>query len=199
MDQNEALLEAPTAPLTKWKNQPKLKDLKQDLQDAKPIHDVQQDKVKTWLDNMHVTGKAKPNTGTNRSAVQPKLIRKQAEWRYPALSDPFLSTDDVFNVRPVSWEDREAAKQNEVLLNHQFNIHLNKIAFIDEYVRTCTDEGTVIVRTGWEFKEEEYEDDFPIVEYQVNPAIAPQHEELARMREESPSEYEFDVLSLIHI
>ena len=193
MEKLEATLESPTRPLTNWKNAPQLKDLKQDLQDAKPIHDAQQAKIQTWLDNMHVTGSAKPKTGTNRSAVQPKLIRKQAEWRYPALSDPFLSTDDVFNVRPVSWEDRDAAKQNEILLNHQFNVHLNKIAFIDEYVRTCVDEGSVIVRTGWEFKEEEYEDDFPVVEYQVNPAMAPQHEQLAQMRQESPSEYEIDV------
>lgn len=193
MEKLEATLESPTRPLTNWKNAPQLKDLKQDLQDAKPIHDAQQAKIKTWLDNMHVTGSAKPNTGTNRSAAQPKLIRKQAEWRYPALSDPFLSTDDVFNVRPVSWEDRDASKQNEILLNHQFNVHLNKIAFIDEYVGTCVDEGSVIVRTGWEFKEEEYEDDFPVVEYQVNPAMAPQHEQLAQMQQESPSEYEFDV------
>ena len=193
MDQPKATFDTPAPPLTKWKNPPQLKDLKQDLQDAKPIHDAQQTKVQTWLDNMHVTGKARPNTGPNRSSVQPKLIRKQAEWRYPALSDPFLSTDDVFNVRPVTWEDRGAAKQNEILLNHQFNVHLNKIAFIDEYVRTCVDEGTVIVRTGWEFKEEEYEDDFPVVEYQVNEAMAPQHQQLAQMKEESPAEYELDV------
>lgn len=88
MDQREALLETPARPLTNWKNPPQLKDLKQDLQDAKPIHDIQQSKVKNWLDNMHVTGKAVPNTGANRSSVQPKLIRKQAEWRYPALTDP---------------------------------------------------------------------------------------------------------------
>ena len=128
MDQPKATFDTPTPSLTKWKNPPQLKDLKQDLQDAKPIHDAQQTKVQTWLDNMHVTGKARPNTGPNRSSVQPKLIRKQAEWRYPALSDPFLSTDDVFNVRPVTWEDRGAAKQNEILLYHQFNVHLNIVA-----------------------------------------------------------------------
>lgn len=193
MEQENSVMDQPVRSITNWKNPPQLKDLKQDLQDAKPIHDAHQSRVKGWLDNMHVVGKAKPDTGANRSAVQPKLIRKQAEWRYPALTDPFLSTDDVFNVRPVTWEDRDAAKQNEVLLNHQFNVHLNKVSFIDEYVRTCVDEGTVIVRTGWEFKEEEYEDEVPIVEYVINPEVQAQHEQLAQMQTESPSQYLFDV------
>src|SRR5205823_10045974 len=101
-----------------WANPPKLRDLKQHLEDARPIHAAQQSKIGEYLDNMHVTGKAAIKTAQGSSQVQPKLIRKQAEWRYPALSEPFLSTSDVFNVSPVSWEDREAARQNETLLNY---------------------------------------------------------------------------------
>ena len=58
MDQPKATFDTPTPSLTKWKNPPQLKDLKQDLQDAKPSHDVQQSKVQTWLDNMHEIGRA---------------------------------------------------------------------------------------------------------------------------------------------
>lgn len=179
--------------LTNWKNPPKLGDLKKDLLDAKPAHDTQKALVKTWLDNLNVEGNAKVQTAKGNSSIVPKLIRKQAEWRYPALSDPFLSTDDVFNVYPVSWEDKKAAQQNQMLLNHQFNNKIDKVQFIDDYVRTAVDEGTVIVRVGWEFEEEEYEDDFPVVQYVVNPDTGPMHEQLEQMRIESPATYELDV------
>ena len=179
--------------LTNWKNPPKLGDLKKDLLDAKPAHDTQKALVKTWLDNLNVEGNAKVKTAKGNSSIVPKLIRKQAEWRYPALSDPFLSTDDVFNVYPVSWEDKKAATQNQMLLNHQFNNKIDKVQFIDDYVRTAVDEGTVIVRIGWEFEEEEYVSDFPEVQYQINPEMGPMHEQLEQMRIESPATYELDV------
>lgn len=179
--------------LTNWKNPPKLGDLKKDLLDAKPAHDTQKSLVKTWLDNLNVDGNAKVKTAKGNSSIVPKLIRKQAEWRYPALSDPFLSTDDVFNVYPVSWEDKKAATQNQMLLNHQFNNKIDKVQFIDDYVRTAVDEGTVIVRVGWEFEEEEYVADFPEVQYQINPEMGPMHEQLEQMRIESPATYELDV------
>lgn len=180
-------------PLTNWKNPPKLKDLKQDLQDAKPIHDNQETKINGWLDNLNVTGKAAISTTGNNSKIVPKLIRKQAEWRYASLSEPFLSTDDIFNVSPVTWEDREAAEQNQLVLNNQFNTKIDKTRFIDEYVRAAVDEGTVIVRTGWEFHEEEYEEEVPIVQFRVNPEMGPMHEQLAQLLQTSPSQFATDV------
>jgi hypothetical protein len=184
-------LEAPA--LTNWKNPPTLRQLKQDLTFATPSHNLQKAKVGEYLDNLNVTGSAIVKTPKGNSSIVPKLIRKQAEWRYASLSEPFLSTDDVFNVRPVTWEDRAAAQQNELVLNHQFNVHIDKTKFIDEYVRAAVDEGTVIVRVGWEFQEEEYTDTFPVVEYRVNPDLAPMHEQLEQMKTESPSQYESDV------
>lgn len=193
MSTNTQSNEVETTPLTNWKNAPTVKDLKQDLLDAKPTHDTQETKIGEWLDNLNVTGKAKVTAPKNSSSIVPKLIRKQAEWRYAALSEPFLSTEDVFNVRPVTWEDREAAEQNQLVLNHQFNTHIDKTRFIDEFVRTAVDEGTVIVRVGWEFQEEEYTDNFPVVEYRINPELGPLHEHLAQLQAESPSQYATDV------
>lgn len=180
-------------PLTKWNNPPKLRDLKQHLEDARSIHASQVGKVDVYLDNMHITGQAKPDTPAGNSKVQPKLIRKQAEWRYPALSEPFLSTSDVFNVSPVSWEDRDAARQNEMVLNHQFNTKLDKVAFIDEYVRTAVDEGTVIVRVGWEFQEEQVTTQEPVVEFHFDSSFAPQLQQVQMMQQQSPSQFDTDV------
>ena len=193
MNQLNKTSEVETAPLTNWKNAPTLQNLKQDLLDAQSVHDAQETKIGEWLDNLNVTGKAKIQTAKGSSSIVPKLIRKQAEWRYASLSEPFLSTDDIFNVKPVTWEDRNAAVQNQLVLNHQFNVAIDKIRFIDEYVRAAVDEGTVIVRVGWEFIEEEYTGTFPKVEFRVNPDLGPLHEHLHQMMEESPSEYETDV------
>jgi hypothetical protein len=180
-------------PLADWKNTPTVAELKQDLQDAKPIHDAHISQVNEWLDNLNVTGKAKIKSANGGSSIVPKLIRKQAEWRYASLSEPFLSTDDVFSVRPVTWEDKKAAEQNELLLNHQLNVVIDKTRFIDEYVRAAVDEGTVIVRVGWDFQEEEVEEMVPIVEFRVNPELGPLHQQLMELQETSPSEYETNV------
>ena len=176
-----------------WKKPPTILELKQDLQDAKPIHDSQTSKISVWLDNLNVTGAAKVKTPEGNSRIVPKLIRKQAEWRYAALSEPFLSTNEVFKVKPKSWEDRKAAQQNQLLLNHQFNTAIDKVRFIDEYVRAAVDEGTVIVWLGWEFEEEEYQDEIPDVEFRINPELAPLHQQLEQMKQESPSQYMTDV------
>lgn len=158
----------PDFKLTEWENEPTLHDLKQDFSDAKPERDAHVVEVEGWLENLNVTGNAKPKTKKNRSSIQPMLIRKHAEWRYAALSEPFLSTPDVFNVYPANQGSTKAAWQNELVLNHQFNHQLNKVGFIDEFVRTAVDEGTVYVRVGWDFSEEVENIEYPI--YDMVPA-----------------------------
>lgn len=176
-------------PLQSWAKTPTLTQLKQDTEDARPIHSAHVTKVNKWLDNLHATGSAKANAPKGNSQIVPRLIRKQAEWRYAALSEPFLSSPDIFNVSPVSWEDKEAAIQNQMVLNYQFNTQINKVKFIDEYVRTAVDEGTVIVKLGWESVEEEYLEDVPQYEYLQDPAFAPQLEQVQQMApEEVPEE-----------
>ncbi|MFR7882253.1 MAG: hypothetical protein ACLU5J_12880 [Christensenellales bacterium] len=101
-------------------------------------------KIQHWTDLLNVEGKCKPKVRQGQSSVQPKLIRRQAEWRYSALSEPFLNQYKLFTVSPKTFEDEEAAKQNELLLNWQFNTKLNKIKLIDDYIRSTVDEGTSI-------------------------------------------------------
>jgi hypothetical protein len=178
--------------LTDWEKEPTLKDLKADLSEAKSGHDTQMSKIRTWLDNLNVTGSAKIKTSKKQSSVQPKLIRKHAEWRYSALSQPFLSTDDLYNAEPMTSEDKDSSVQNGLLLNHQFNNQLQKIKFINDYVRTLVDEGTVIVRTGWDFQEIEDKFMVPIFEiHQSNePKHARQHQITGALSQNDPLAYE---------
>lgn len=136
--------------MTDWKNEPALGTLKADLEAAKPSHDSMVAKMKRWNNLLRVEGSARPpDAGKNRSKVQPKLVRRQAEWRYPALSEPFLSSSNMFKVDPVTFEDAPAARQNALVLNHQFRNKIDRVNFIDNLVRSIVDEGTGIVRLGW--------------------------------------------------
>ncbi|MDB4342583.1 chromosome partitioning protein ParB, partial [bacterium] len=137
------------AKLTEWENEPTVLLLKEELDIAKQSHDDHVSQVKSWLDLRNVTGSVKPKTGENRSSVQPKLVRRQAEWRYSALSEPFHTAEDMFSVKPKTWEDTRAAEQNTLVLNYQFRTKLNRVRFIDEFTRTSVDEGTCVVRLGW--------------------------------------------------
>lgn len=180
----EIKYEAPPK-LTEWKNEPRIEDLKSDLTEADQHHQAHVQDVTRWLDNMHVRGAAARPKIKGRSSVVPKLIRKQAEWRYAALSEAFLGNEDIFETSPVTWEDTLAARQNGLILNHQFNHLIDKTAFIDEYVRTAVDEGTVIVRVGWKSIEGEVKEPNLVAE-PADPALIPILEQAMQMLMQNP-------------
>ena len=132
--------------LTDWPKEPDLRSLKLDFENAQQHHSGQMAKIDRWTKLMKGTGTPKVK---GRSSVQPKLIQQQAEWRYSALSEPFLGSNKIAKVTPVTFEDAPGARQNELLLNWQFRTKLNRVKLIDDFVRTVVDEGTCILRTGW--------------------------------------------------
>ena len=163
-------IETDASTLVDWKNPPSLSELKADFESAQVAHDVHVQEVDNWIKVLN--GDQAINNKKGRSKLVPKLARRQAEWRYAALSEPFLSTDDLFNTSPQTFEDKEFAVQNGMLLNYQLNCRMDKVKFIDEYIRTAVDEGTAIVRIGWEFEEDKRKVWEDIME--VQPVIDPQ-------------------------
>lgn len=155
-----------------WKTPPSLEDLKQNFRDSKPYHDIYESKRKGYLDNLNITGEAKLPRRKGFSSVQPKLIRKHAEWRYAALTEAFLATPSIYKLHPRTHRDKLTAHQNGVLLNYQWNNQLNKVMFVDELVRTAVDEGTVFVRVGWTTETEVQTKEVP--QYEFYPATAQQ-------------------------
>ena len=105
--------------------------------------------LKEWMDYLEAKGVGAAPKKTGRSQVQPKLIKKHAEWRHPSMSEPFLSSSKLFTVSPRTWEDKDAAAQSELLLNFQFGTYVDKVAFIDEMVRVGDNQGTVVAEVGW--------------------------------------------------
>lgn len=189
----------PTKEVTKftdWKKEPSIEDLKHDLQEAQHSHSVFMANLDKWH-NLYDAPKL-PKNHSNGSRVNPKLVRKQAEWRCSALSEPFLSTTNLFEVRPMTHEDVSRAKQNALILNMQFNTQLNKVHLVDGIVRRLVKDGTAIVRLGWEEKKEkvkelqkqfEYTQFVPQSEEQLA-QIQEEYERLSQLKQQEPDTYE---------
>ena len=180
------------AALPDWINKPTIRDLKQNLDDGANEHTRHVSDVQRWRDNLTMSGAAKPKDRDGRSSVAPKLIRKQAEWRYSSLTEPFLSTPDLFNVSPKTAGDRKRAQQNEMVLNNQFNTQIGKIHFIDNYIREAVDTGTVIVKLAWETEEEKVTTEQPIYQYvpSVSDELAQQYAQLINIQQTDPEQYQ---------
>lgn len=178
--------------LTDWKKEPSIQLLKGDLESAKPAHDAIMAQIREWNDLMEVKGKAKPPKVKGRSQVQPRLVRRQAEWRYAPLSEPFLSSNKLFKVTPVTFEDELAARQNELVLNYQFRTQLNKVKLIDDYVHSVVDDGTGIARIGWERKTVKIKTETPVFQlYPIeNQEQADILQQALQLQAENPREYD---------
>lgn len=167
--------------ITDWVKEPTVMDLKKDLALAKPSRDAQVARVDGWA--VLLDGGKKIPKRRGRSSVRPKIVRRQAEWRYSSLSEPFLSSNKVFSVSPRTFEDVKAAEQNELLLNWQFRTQMDSVKLINETVRTCVDEGTVILRTGWKREVEVEQVEAPIYNYLQVYTGSPEEEQLKQASE----------------
>ena len=181
----------PDTPLVDWINAPKVSDLSVNLTDARETSDTHTTALDKWRDNMHITGAAKLKKIPGSSSIQPKLIRKQAEWRYAPLTEPFLSTPDVFNVGATTAGDKNRAKQNQLVLNNQINTKMKKVAFFDKYIRSTVDSGTAIVKVGWHNETRDVTTQEPVYEYipDLNPMTAERYMALAKLQQENPEGY----------
>lgn len=206
---NEGSNELPTDPskldgeasesLTDWEQEPTILELKADLDYARQEHDEQVANIEGWLNLRNATGpeSGRKSKSPGRSGVQPKLIRKHNEWRYPALSEPFLNSDRMFEIKPRTGADQAASEQNQLLINWQFDTKLDKVDLIDRYVRKTVDEGTCVLRVGWERKTEKVSVEKPVYDY--FPMNEFEHAEqmqilaqVAQMYVEDPDAYEAD-------
>lgn len=132
-----------------------LQALKGDMNEAERHQKDWLSKRDTWINETY--GNLYGNEVKGRSQIVSKDIKKQLEWMLPRLSDPFLSTSDIIKCNPVTSEDSQAARQNELLLNTQFCRKFNRYNFIMKALRVLITEGTVVIQTGWDYDSEEIE------------------------------------------
>lgn len=150
--------------LTDWKNEPKASDLMQDYTKASAYHSGQMTRISNWLKQLHPqTDKKKLKSG--RSGIAPKVIRRFVEWRYASLASSILNERNLFNVIATQPDYLNASIQNSLVLNFQFNHLINKVKFVNDLVRTLTNEGTAIARIGWESEIQTKEKEIPVYQY----------------------------------
>lgn len=97
------------------------------------------------------------NEVDGKSRIVSKDIAKQISWMLPSLADPFLSSTDIVKANPVTFEDGPAAEQSELLLNTYFCRKFPRHNFIMKALKVLLMEGTLVVKTGWEYEDEEVE------------------------------------------
>lgn len=195
LDKLKAMATIQTNKLTNWAKEPSINELKADFIQAKSSQASYIAKLVAWEELYNA-----PKFGNEKhkgSRVNPKLVRKQAEWNAPSLSEPFLSTSSLFDVKPLTFEDVPRAKQNALILNNQFNTKLNKTKLVDGIIRQLVKNGTCIVRTGWEYKEKEVIEEVEEFEYtpiQPDPMAEQMRLQAEQMGQELPPD-ESQILS----
>ena len=135
-----------------WKNPPTIEKLNDDIKNAEGDFNDHINDVKKWLDLRDSRLKIKIPKGKSR--VSPKVIRKQAEWRYSSLEEPLLASEDMYDVEPMTYADKAGSVDHCMVLNKQFSYDIDRVDFINDYIRTDVDEGMVVVRVGWKYKED---------------------------------------------
>jgi hypothetical protein len=165
MDTPETPVMVDLGAATGWKNPPTLGNLQGDLDASRPSQQEYVTLLRKWMDYLETKGQGAAPIRKGRSQVQPKLIKKHAEWRHPSMSEPFLSSSKLFNVAPRTWEDKKGAEQSELLLNHQFERYVDKVAFIDEMVRVGDNQGTVVAEVGWKRITEMQPTQVPVLDF----------------------------------
>ena len=139
-----------------------LSALKKDLQAASTFREDEDIKIARRVSEYQ--GKPYGNEQKGKSAIVSLDIKRQSEWAHAALVDPFVGATDVIKCTPVTWEDREAARQNELLLNTQFCRQFDRYNFMTNAIKVLDMEATCVIQTGWEYEDEQVEVEREIVE-----------------------------------
>lgn len=129
-----------------------LKDLKADLKSTDTSRKEQDEQIERW--GKEYRGEEYGNETEGKSKIVSKDIKKQDEWMHPSLLEPFVSTEDIVKITPITWEDKPKAKQTEMLLNYQFCRQFPRFSFMTKAIKVLSQEGTLVVQTGWDYKDE---------------------------------------------
>lgn len=145
-----------------WANEPSQSDLNEDVEGMEGL----QESIRNDLASYRVSkeGGKKVVVKAGKSSTRPLLVRTQQEWKYASLEEPFLNNPKMFDIRPRGKDDELSARQNGTMLNYQYDTLLDKTKLVNDVVRSFVDEGTVIVKTGWEveYGTKEVEQEVPV-------------------------------------
>ena len=130
-----------------------LNALKADLKAAETLKKTQDGQIEKWKSEYN--GEPYGNEQKGKSRIVSRDIKKQSEWQHATIVDPFVSTTDIIKCIPITAEDVQSSRQNELLLNTQFCRKFDRFNFISKAVKVLDREGTLVVQTGWDTEDKE--------------------------------------------
>lgn len=130
-----------------------LQALKADLKSAEVLKNDLDLKISDWRNAYN--GELYGNEEDGKSKIVSRDIKKQSEWQHASVVDPFVSTSEIVKCTPITFEDTDSARQNEVLLNTQFCRKFDRYNFITKAVKVLDREGTAVVQCGWDYEDRE--------------------------------------------
>jgi hypothetical protein len=142
-----------------------LNAFKADLKSADTLRQEAISNVDRW--KREYNGEAYGNEEKGKSAFVSRDIKRQDEWQHASVKDPFVSNPNIVRCNPVTYEDRAAAEQNELVLNYQFTRKFPRYQFMTDVVKLFYAEGTVIVKTSWDYEDKIVTREFPV--YALDP------------------------------
>ena len=145
---------------TKPTKQALLKAFKEDLRSADTLRLEIVSKAEQWRNEYE--GKPYGNEQEGKSKIVSRDIKRQDEWQHASIKDPFVSDTDIIKCSPVTAEDRKSAEQNQLILNYQFTRQFTRYKFITDVIKLFYKEGTVFVKTSWDYDDEEVEEEVPV-------------------------------------
>ena len=142
-----------------------LSTFKNDFELSMPYQQAQLEKVASW--RQAYNGEPYGNETKDSSSLVSRDIKKQIEWEHANLMDPFTDGPKIMSASPITAEDKTAAQNNELILNYQFCRQFGRFSFMSEAVKLLLVDGTVVIKTGWDFQEREEEQELTLERYSV--------------------------------
>lgn len=123
-------------------------NIKHDFKIAKSAKTEIDDKIAEWND-LYV-GKMKNKE--NRSKYVAMELAKQIEYMKPNITEPFTNSSHPIRISTTKNEKRARIQQK--YLNNEFTSEFGRVEFMEQLADIKLREGTVWVKTAWNYKEE---------------------------------------------
>jgi len=128
-----------------------LANLKSDLREAKRVtEDIISyvSEMRNTYEGIVISEESKGSNYVSRDAF------KQIEWVKSQLKNPFISNDTIVRFAESKANSGAFSKQTEEAINFFYTKEFNRYNFTTDMINVLLIEGTVIVRTGWEYSGE---------------------------------------------
>ena len=124
--------------------------LQADYQSCKIYSKNRMTQIHQW--RREFRGEPYGNEVKGKSRFVSKEIKKYASWLQASVLDPFVSTPDIVKCYPTNPQSTRAAIGTELILNYQFCRKFNRFDFMSQALNLLFEDGTIVVKTGWEYK-----------------------------------------------